>query len=73
MGTYFLDCVRNKYKLLPQGSDDAFAATLHAKSGYPMEELKKILFFINNLEETTISDQQLFTFYRQLETFYQTT
>ena len=74
MSTYFLDHVRNKYKLSTQTLDDAFVQNLHYKSGYPVEELKLFINFINDLQDLpAISEGQLSNFHKQLELFYQNT
>ncbi len=74
MGVYFLDHVRNKYKLLTNELDEAFIHALHAKSGYPKEGIQNIvdsILFANSGE--LISELQLANFHKQLEHFYQNT
>ena len=74
MGVYFLDHVRNKYKLSTIDLDDVFINALHAKSGYPKEGIQNIIdsiLFANSGE--LISELQLANFHKQLEHFYQNT
>jgi hypothetical protein len=74
MSVYFLDHLRSQYKIATQELDDSFVAIVHAKTGYPLDELKQITNFIQFSETApAISDQQLTQFYKQLENFYQNT
>jgi hypothetical protein len=74
MAVYFLEHIRTVYKLPTHTLDDSFLQALHFKSGYPVEELRSIVSFIQQLELTThISELQLSDFYRKLESFYQNT
>lgn len=74
MAFYFLDHVRQQYKLPTEDMDEAFVTALHIKSGYPVNELNEITGFMQYLRDTsTISPGQLSHFYQQLETFYKTT
>lgn len=74
MATYFLDHVRNRYKLAIHTLDDAFVQTLHYKSGYPAEETKAIVEAIHSVRMTNfVNDAQLSAFHKQLEAFYQNT
>jgi hypothetical protein len=72
MAAYFLDHVRNRYKLSTTKLDEEFRKNLHAKTGAPMEEIASIVNFIGHLEEPAdISDKQLADFHKRLEKFYQ--
>lgn len=74
MANYFLDHVRVNYKIPTNVLDDKFIETLYYKSGYTIEDLNKIIGFIQSLEEKSfLSEEQLSTFYKQLELFYQNT
>ncbi|MBD0294290.1 MAG: hypothetical protein ICV84_03670, partial [Flavisolibacter sp.] len=74
MTNYFLDYVRSHYSLNTGHIDEGFIQALHAKTAYPVSELKEIFDFIHYSERTkTISEQQLSQFYFQLEKFYQST
>ncbi|MCW3116033.1 MAG: hypothetical protein JWM28_115 [Chitinophagaceae bacterium] len=74
MGLYFLEQVRNKYKLSTSQLDNEFIKMLHFKSGYPENELRNITSFIHFAETAPkISDVQLANFHKQLEEFYMKT
>jgi hypothetical protein len=74
MASYFLDHVRTRYKLPTQALDDEFVQNLQYKSGYPIEDLRQIIGFINNLDGMpAISENQLSRFHKQVELFYQNT
>ncbi|MEJ0101785.1 MAG: hypothetical protein WDO19_04130 [Bacteroidota bacterium] len=71
MGSYFLDHVRNTYKLSTGTLDDDFIKNLHFKSGYNESNLKKIISFISFVNEVPgITDMQLAEFHNDLEEFY---
>lgn len=71
MAAYFLEHVRNKYKL-PTGSlDDEFLKNLQYKSGAEESEIRGIVSFIKYLDEAAvINNNQLTDFHKQLESFY---
>ena len=71
MGSYFLEHVRNKYKL-PTGSlDDEFVKNLQYKSGVEESEIRGIVSFIKHLDEASaINNNQVTDFHKQLESFY---
>jgi hypothetical protein len=74
MSVYFLDHLRNQYKIATNTLDESFIATVHAKTGYAAEEIKQITGFIQFLETApAITSEQLSHFYKQLENFYQNT
>ena len=71
---YFLDHVRNNYKLSTGTLDNDFVKSLHFKSGYTESELKKIISFINFVDDAPgITDMQLAEFHKDLEEFYRKT
>lgn len=71
MASYFLEHVRNKYKLPTGTLDETFVKNLQYKTGYEGPELMEIVAFIRNLEgRRVISSSQLADFHRQLEMFY---
>lgn len=72
MTAYFLEYVRNRYKLQTGILDDTFIRNLQYKSGAAEEDIRGIVKMIRHLEEVpVVSDTQLITFYKQLEAFYQ--
>jgi hypothetical protein len=74
MAAYFLEHVRTTYKIPTMQLDEEFVQALHFRSGYPAEELRKIVAFIVRLDlQQSIAEEQLSLFYRQLELFYQNT
>jgi hypothetical protein len=71
MSAYFLEHVRNKYKLLTGTMDEEFIKKLQYKSGADEESIKNIVFFIKYLEDApAINHKQLNNFHQQLESFY---
>ena len=74
MSIYFLDRIRSQYKLAAGQPEEEFILSLHNKSGYPVNDLKKIVSFINYLDEVPfISEDELAQFHQHLELFYQNT
>ncbi|HET7898390.1 MAG TPA: DUF4350 domain-containing protein [Flavisolibacter sp.] len=74
MGAYFMEHVRSTYHIAAHTPDEEFVALLHRKSGYGEAELKTILTDIKQFQQSTsLSEEQLARFYRQLEMFYQNT
>lgn len=74
MGAYFLEHIRNQYKLATHTVDDDFINAVHHKTGYPLEELKNIVTFIQfSNTAPAVSESQLSNFHKQLELFYQNT
>ena len=74
MSAYFLEHIRNHYKLPTHTIDDEFVKAVHNKANYPEDEIKKIVSFVQFLQESpAISEKQLSDFYKQLELFYQNT
>jgi hypothetical protein len=74
MSQYFLDHVRQQYKIPTNHLNPEFVQALQAKTGYPLADLNEIVGFIQFLHDAPgISESQLTHFHKQLETFYQTT
>jgi hypothetical protein len=71
MAAYFLDYVRNRYKLPTTLLNDEFIKALHYKSAIEESELAGIVYFIRELDAAqNVSDRQLTSFHKQLEAFY---
>lgn len=71
MGLYFLEHIRNTYKLPTGQLDEEFVKNLHYKSGYNQSDLKKIVSFIDFVNEAPgVTDAQLAEFHKDLEDFY---
>jgi hypothetical protein len=74
MSAYFLEHVRNRYKLPTGNLDEAFIKSLLYKSGAEEPNARMIISFIKYLEDAPIiGKEQLIQFHRQLEVFYSTT
>lgn len=72
MTSYFLEHVRNRYKLSTGRLDDEFVRNLHYKSGVDQHEISDIVSFVKYLEQAAgVNQQQLVHFHKQLELFYQ--
>ena len=71
MAAYFLEHVRNQYKIPTGRLDENFVKLLHLKSGYDESELQNIISFIKKLDVAKINENKLADFYKQLESFYQ--
>jgi hypothetical protein len=71
MAAYFLEHVRNRYKLPTNELNEEFVKALNIKSGIAEEEIKPIIGFIGYLDQpVSISNADLFQFHKQLESFY---
>jgi hypothetical protein len=71
MGSYFLEYVRNKYKLPTSSLDDEFVKNLQYKSGAGEAEIRDIISFIKQLDDAeAINNNQLTNFHKKLESFY---
>ncbi len=71
MAAYFLEHIRNRYKLSTNNLDENFIISLKMKSGYDEATIREIISFIKNLDDSdTISEEQLAYFHKQLEEFY---
>lgn len=74
MSAYFMEHVRNKYKLLTGSLDEEFMKKLQYKSGAEEQEVREIVSFIKYLDDAqAISHKQLTHFHKQLELFYKKT
>ncbi|HEY6505464.1 MAG TPA: DUF4350 domain-containing protein [Chitinophagaceae bacterium] len=71
MSAYFLEHVRNRYKLSTVEMNEDFIKNLQFKTGADELELRSIVFFIKDLETMpAVSEHQLAYFHKQLESFY---
>lgn len=71
MSAYFLEHVRNRYKLPTTDLNEEFIKNLHNKTAIDEGDIRGIVSFIKELEHrVTISDKQMVTFHSQLESFY---
>lgn len=71
MANYFLEHVRNRYRMGTNRIDDSWITQLHHKSGYPENEIRYLVTFILTLEISNgVSEKELHDFYHQLEKFY---
>ena len=70
MSSYFLEYVRNKYKLQTGNLDDEFIKKLQFKTGIPETELQDLISFIRTINHNAIGNRQLADFYKKLEAFY---
>jgi hypothetical protein len=74
MSMYFLEHVRNRYKISTSKLDGEFVKLLHYKTGYKETELQQIVSFISFVDTAPgVSDAQLAKFHGQLENFYKQT
>ena len=72
MGSYFLEHVRNRYKLPTTNLDESFMQLLQYKSGAPEQEIRGIVTFIKYVEDSpAVTADELAHFHAQLESFYQ--
>ena len=68
---FFLDYIRNKYKLPTNEINAAFVQHLSLKTGIPADELNKLTDMLINIKlSDRISEQQLLQYHQQLEIFY---
>jgi len=74
MSAYFLEHIRNRYKIPTTYLNEDFVETLHFKTGVPVQEIRNIVEFIQAMENADkITDRQLAYFHKQLESFYSKT
>lgn len=72
MGAYFLEHVRNRYKLPTGNLDESFMQLLQFKSGAPEQDIRGIVTFIKYAEDApVVTADELTHFHQQLESFYQ--
>jgi hypothetical protein len=68
---YFLDYVRNKYKLHTNEINASFVERLALKTGIAPEELGRLTDTLNAIRVSDrISEEQLLQYHQQLENFY---
>lgn len=73
MSAYFLDHIRNVYKLPTNNLNEEFIKALQFKTGIAEADIANIVTFIRQLEGMqAVSDKQLSQFHKQLESFYKT-
>ena len=71
MSAYFLEHIRSRYKLNTSELDDEFVKTLQAKTGVEESDINSIIQFIRGLDHRVfVSDKELASFHKQLESFY---
>lgn len=71
MGSYFLEHVRNRYKLQTNKLDEEFIKNLQFKTNGDEPEIRGIVSFIKYADDApAISDDELAEFHKQLESFY---
>jgi hypothetical protein len=71
MSAYFLEHVRNRYKLPTNELNEEFIKNLQFKTGAEETEIRAIVFFVKDMETApAITDHQLAYFHKQLESFY---
>jgi hypothetical protein len=74
MSAYFLEHVRNRYKLATYELNEEFVQNLKFKTGVNEEELRSIVFFIRDIDmHPAMTEHQLAYFHKQLESFYNKT
>ena len=68
---YFLDYVRNKYKLSTNEVNESFVQRLSLKTGIAAAELNKLIDTLVTIKlSDRINEQQLLQYHQQLENFY---
>ena len=71
MAAYFLEHVRNRYKLATGNLNDEFIKGLQYKTGGEEQEIRGIVSYIKWLDEApAVSQNQLKDFHKRLEAFY---
>ena len=71
MSAYFLEHVRNRYKLATGNLNDEFIKALQYKTRCEEAEIRGIVSYIKSLDEApAVSQSQLMDFHKRLETFY---
>jgi hypothetical protein len=69
--TYFMDFVRNKFYLKTNNMDKEFAERLSEKSGRSLEDIRKLIAFIEKInQKSSISEEELMQLNGDLEEFY---
>jgi len=73
MAAYFLEHVRARYKLPTTELDENFILNLGFKTGSDESEIRNIVQFIHRLQQFgPVSEEELISFHKQLESFYKT-
>ena len=71
MAAYFLEHVRNRYKLSTVNLDEQFIKNLQFRTNCEEYEIRGIVSFIKYIEDAPVIDQkELSEFHKQLEAFY---
>jgi len=71
MAAYFLEHVRNRYKLTTVNLDEEFIRNLRFKTNVEEHEIRGIVSFIKYLDDVpAINQKELIDFHKQLEGFY---
>jgi len=71
MGSYFLEHVRNRYKMATGKPDDAFIKDLSYKTGCEEQEIRNIVSYIRYSEDSLkVTEDELIRFHKLLESFY---
>ena len=71
MTAYFLEYVRNRYKLATGTLDEKFIQQLQFKTGIEEGEIRHIVTMIRHIDEVSvIRPEELANFHKQLESFY---
>jgi len=66
--------VRSRYKISTERVDEELALDIHNKTGYDYAKLSRITLMIYELKRKAfVSEEELSEFYKEVETFYQTT
>ncbi len=74
MSLYFLEHIRNRYKISTDPLNETFMKTLHTKSGYPERDIQEIVrLIIQSNKEDVLDEGQLSQLNNELEKFYQNT
>ena len=71
MSAFFLEHVRNRYKLQTNQLNQEFIQDLHQKTNISEEDIGQIVTFIQKIETSqSVSAQDVIQFHQQLESFY---
>jgi hypothetical protein len=70
MASYFMEHVRNKYKLATGTLDEEFVKKLQFKTGCEEKEIEGITSFIKTIETRAVTDKDVIDFHKRLEEFY---
>ncbi len=74
LSVYFLDFVRNRYKISTSEINQEFVKALAAKSNVPQDEIQAIVNELTDIKTSpSITQQQLLEYYKRLEHFYSKT